>query len=287
VNVEGQVHAAAVPSPGDHVTEEGVALIRERCDLVPEVALILGSGLGDGVDADLSDCHDFAYGALPGFPRPSVPGHAGRLVLGQLHGVPSAVFRGRIHLFEGHGIAATTLITRLAAALGARILVVTNAAGGLRQQFVPGQLMLIEDHLNFLGVNPLAGWHWPDGTPAFVDLSRVYDPALLQHTEATAHASGVEVATGIYAAVPGPAFETPAETRFLSMAGADAVGMSTVPEATAAAALGLRVLGISCITNVAGGGASHQEVLAVAGRAAETLGAVLRRVIPLAVAGSS
>jgi purine-nucleoside phosphorylase len=287
VNVEGQVHAVAVPSPGDGVTEEGVALIRERCDLIPDVAVILGSGLGDGVNADLTDCHDFAYEGLPGFPPPSVPGHAGHLVLGELYGVPAAVFRGRIHLFEGHGIIATTLITRLAAALGARVLVITNGAGGLRQGLRAGQLMLITDHLNFLGANPLAGWRWPDGTPAFVDLSRVYDPDLVQQAEAAAQAAGVDVATGVYVALPGPAFETPAETRFLSMAGADAVGMSTVPEATAAVALGLRVLGISCITNLAADGASHEDVLAVAGRAAEELGLILRKVIPLAVAGPS
>jgi purine-nucleoside phosphorylase len=280
MTVDHRPDVAARPSPGDNLPEEGAALIRERCDLVPAVALVLGSGLSAGVEADQTACHYFAYQGLPGFPPPSVPGHPGRLTLGELYGVPAAVFRGRIHLFEGHGVAAATLITRLAAALGARALILTNAAGGLGHGLRRGQLMVIGDHLNFQGVNPLAGWRRPDGTPAFVDLGHVYDPSLREQAESAAAAAGLDIATGVYAAVPGPTYETPAETRFLSMAGADAVGMSTVPEATAAAALGLRVLAVSCITNVAGAQDTHEDVLAAAAKAGPNLRAVLERVLP-------
>jgi purine-nucleoside phosphorylase len=280
MTVMGDVSAPAGPGPGDTVAEEGVTLIRERCELGPDVAVVLGSGLGDAVADDLDGCHEFAYQGLPGFPPPSVPGHAGRLRLGELYGVPAAVFMGRIHYYEGHGIAATTLISRLAAALGARILVLSNAAGGLHPDLRPGQLMLIRDHLNFLGVNPLTGWRHPDGTPAFVDLSSVYDPQLRSLAEEAAGAEGVDLGAGVYAALPGPSYETPAETRFLSQAGAQAVGMSTVPEAVAGVALGLRVLGLSCITNAAGAESSHHDVLTTARSGAVGLQAILRRVLP-------
>ncbi len=280
MTVVGDVSAPTGPGPGDITAEEGAGLIRERCELTPTVAIVLGSGLGDAVAEDLDGCHEFAYQGLPGFPAPGVPGHAGRLRLGDLYGVPAAVFMGRIHFYEGHGIAATTLITRLASILGARVLVVTNAAGGLDPALHPGQLMVIRDHLNFLGVNPLSGWRHGDGTPAFVDLSSVYDPELRSMAEDAAAAEGVELGSGVYAALPGPSYETPAETRVLSQAGADAVGMSTVPEAVSAVALRMRVLGVSCITNAAGVESSHQEVLATARRGAEGLQAILRRVLP-------
>jgi purine-nucleoside phosphorylase len=281
------VSAPAGPGPGDTTAEEGVALIRERCDLSPSVAVVLGSGLGDAVAGDLDGCHEFAYEGLPGFPSSRVPGHAGRLRLGDLYGVPAAAFMGRIHLYEGLGVGSATLIPRLAAGLGARILVLSNAAGGLAPALRPGQLMLIRDHLNFLGVNPLTGWRFQDGTPAFVHLSSVYDPELRSMAEDAAAEGGVDLGAGVYAALPGPSYETPAETRFLSQAGADAVGMSTVPEAVAGAALGLRVLGLSCITNAAGVESSHEDVLATARQGAEGLQAILRGVLPrLAQTGS-
>jgi purine-nucleoside phosphorylase len=280
MTVVNGVSAPTGPGLGDTTVEEGVALIRERCELQPSVAVVLGSGLGDAVAGDLEGCHEFAYQGLPGFPVSRVPGHAGRLRLGELYGVSAAVFMGRIHFYEGHGIASTTLISRLAAGLGARVLVLSNAAGGLDPALSPGQLMLIRDHLNFLGVNPLTGWRHPDGTPAFVDLSSVYDPELRALADDAARARGVSMATGVYAALPGPSYETPAETRFLAQAGAGAVGMSTVPEAVAAVALGMRVLGVSCITNAAGAESSHEEVLATARTGAESLQAVLGGVLP-------
>jgi purine-nucleoside phosphorylase len=272
--------AASRPGPPDTFASDALALIRARTDLSPSVAVVLGSGLGDAVVADISPELEFAYADLPGFPDTSVRGHAGRLVLGDLYGVPAAIFRGRVHLYEGHGIASTTLIPRLAAALGADALVVTNAAGGLNATFRVGQLMLIEDHLNFLGTNPLSRWHTPAGDPAFVSLAEVYDRRLLALAADAAARAGIDVARGVYVALPGPSFETPAETRFLRGAGADAVGMSTVPEAVASSALGLAVLGMSCITNVAGTTDTHEDVLAVAARGARDLRAILADAIP-------
>ena len=198
-----------------------------------------------------------------------------------------AAFFGRVHFYEGHGIAATTSIPRVVAAMGIHTLVLTNASGGLDAGMRVGQLMLIRDHLNGMGVNPLFGWRMPDGAPAFIDISHVYDAALLETARAAAAEAGIDVRVGVYAAVSGPSYETPAETSALARLGADAVGMSTVPEAVAAAALGLRVLGISCITDVAGTELTHQEVLAAAKGAAPDLRAILRRVLPVAGTGTT
>jgi purine-nucleoside phosphorylase len=277
---------AALPGPGHLHAEAGATLVRTRTLLTPTVAVVLGSGLAEAVSVGLEGEARFAYESLPGFPPPSVPGHPGRLVVGRLHGVPAAVFLGRVHLYEGHGVHATTLIPRLAAALGARALVLTNASGSLDPALGPGLLLLIEDHLNFLGVNPLTGWRHPDGRPAFADLSRVYDPRLLDLAEEAARRAGVPVARGVYAAVPGPSYETPAECAFLARAGAKAVGMSTVPEAVAGAALGMTVLGISCLTNRAGSSATHEEVLEAARAGARGLTAILAGVVPALDAGT-
>jgi len=236
--------------------------------------------LGGAVASDVRPDGEFSFEALPGFPAPSVPGQAGRLLIGDLYGMPAAVFLGRVHYYEGHGIEATTLIPRLSAALGADSIVLTNAAGGLDRSKKRGQLMLIEDHLNFLGVNPLFGWRFPGGGPAFVDVSTVYDPVLLELAEEVARQEGVDVVRGVYAAMPGPTYETPAETAFLARAGADAVGMSTVPESVAAVALGMSVLGISCITNVAGTTSTHEDVLATAKEATLHLRAIVKGVLP-------
>jgi purine-nucleoside phosphorylase len=266
--------------PGDTYAEEAAARIRERTSLLPLVALVLGSGLGDAVAGDVRAEHEFAYADLPGFPSQGVRGHPGRLALGDLYGVPAAVFRGRIHYYEGHGIGSTTLITRLAAELGAKDMILTNAAGGLNRALKVGQLMLIEDHLNFLGVNPLSGWLTPEGDPAFVSLAGVYNPRLIELAEAAGRRAGVDAARGVYACLPGPSFETPSETRFLAGAGADAVGMSTVPEAVASKALGMPVLAVSCITNVAGSADTHEDVLTVAAGGARDLREILADVIP-------
>ncbi len=275
------------PGPTDDSANEAASLVRDRSRIEPAVALVLGSGLGDAVAADVQVEQEFAYESLPGFPSPSVPGHPGRLVMGDLYGVPAAVFRGRIHYYEGHGILATTLISRMTAALGVETLVLTNAAGGLDRSMRVGQLMIIEDHINLLGVNPMTGWRFPDGQPAFVDLSSVYSPALRALVREGAAGTRIDVAHGVYVALPGPSYETKAETAFLRGAGGDAVGMSTVPEAVAAVALGMEVLGISLISNVAGAEASHEEVVEVGKLAAEDLRAILAFVVPrLADAGN-
>ncbi len=267
------------PRPEDFLVQEAVDLIRERSDLEPSVAVVLGSGLAGAVTGDLHVDQEFSYEGLPGFPAPSVPGHPGRLLLGSLYGRPAAAFLGRVHLYEGHGIGATTLIPRLADALGAGALVLTNSAGGLNPAMTPGRLMLITDHLNFMGVNPLLGWRHSSGSPVFTDLSRTYDPRLRGWAEAAARASDVNLLNGVYAAFSGPSYETAAEAEFARRAGADAVGMSTVPEAAAAAALGLPVLAIACIVNAAGAALTHEEVLAAAAGAAVDLRAVLRGVV--------
>lgn len=274
--------AVSRPGPADTFAAEGAAIIRERSSVQPQIAVVVGSGLREAVEPDVRVDWDFAYEGLPGFPPPSVPGHVGRLLMGMLHGVPVAVFLGRVHLYEGHGMGPTTLIARIAAEIGVTVLLLTNAAGGLDPSFRRGQLMLIEDHLNFLGMNPLSGWRFPGGMPAFVDLAEVYDRKLLDLAESVADREGIEATRGVYAGLPGPSFETPAETEFLRRAGARAVGMSTVSEAVAGAALGLEVLGISCITNVAGGDASHEDVLAAARESAgglrKVLGGVVREI---------
>jgi purine-nucleoside phosphorylase len=271
--------ALGLPAPEDSLAEEGFAHVLERTSIVPEVAVVLGSGLGDAVRADVESDREFVFSSLPGFPSSSVPGHAGRLVMGKLYGVPAAVFLGRIHLYEGHGIGSTTLIPRLATLLGANTLVLTNAAGGIGPGLRVGQLMLITDHINLLGANPLTGWRFPNGQPAFADLSAVYTPKLREMAEAAATEAGVDIASGVYAGLPGPSYETPAEIRYLRGIGADAVGMSTVPEAVAAAALRREVLAISCITNVAGAQDTHEDVLAAAAKAGPNLRAVLERVL--------
>jgi purine-nucleoside phosphorylase len=268
------------PGPGDTYAVEGAALIRERSAVTPVVAVVIGSGLREAVEGDIQPDREFSFASLPGFPPPSVPGHLGRLVLGSLHGVATAVFLGRVHLYEGYGVGATTLIPRLAAELGAATIVLTNAAGGLDPSLRRGQLMLIQDHINLLGVNPLTGWRYPDGGPAFVDLSAVYDRDMLDLAEDVARRERVAVSRGVYAALPGPTYETPAETEYLRRTGANAVGMSTVPEAVAAVALGLRVLGVSCITNVAGTAGTHEDVLEIGKEAAGSLGKVLAGAVP-------
>jgi len=280
VTPDGSPSASARPSPGGDEPDRAAEVVRTRSSVRPAVAIVLGSGLGDALAEDLAVDAEVAFQELPGFPPASVPGHAGRLRIGTLYEVPVAAFFGRVHFYEGHGMAATTLIPRLAAALGAHTMVLTNASGGLDPGMRVGQLMILRDHLNAMGVNPVFGWTMPDGAPAFVDISHVYDASLVEAARSAAEEAGIDVREGVYAAVSGPSYETPAETTALARLGADAVGMSTVPEAVAAAALGLRVLGISCITDVAGTELTHEEVLAAATGAGPDLRAILRRALP-------
>jgi purine-nucleoside phosphorylase len=258
-----------------------VAAVRARTRATPAVALILGSGLG-GLADEVDEAVAIPFAEIPGFPRAAVAGHAGRLVVGTLEGVAVAVLQGRFHLYEGHEAATVALPTRVLLRLGARTLIVTNAAGGIKRSFAPGDLMLIDDHINLLGRNPLAG---PvlEGEQRFPDMTEAYDAGLRAAAERVAEAQSLSLAHGVYAAVPGPTYETPAEIRMLERLGADAIGMSTVPEVIVARARGVPVLGISLITNLAAGLSptplSHDEVMAAGAAARDRFAALVRGVI--------
>ncbi|MEX0742753.1 MAG: purine-nucleoside phosphorylase [Actinomycetota bacterium] len=269
----------AFPSPGDRLAEEAAGVIRERTSLVPSVGVILGSGLGGAVEG-MGEAETFAYTDLPGFPAPSVPGHAGALSLGLLDGVPIAAFRGRIHFYEGHDLSRCSLPVRLARMLGAGTMVITAAVGGIQRDLVPGSIVVGTDQINMMGSNPLRGWRNPDGSPPFVDMSQVYDAQLVALTRERAEALGIAVASGVYVAMPGPTYETPAEIEMLRRSGGTVAGMSVVPESTAARALGMRVLGLFSATNLAGEPATHEEVLAMADRAAKDTSRLLRELLP-------
>jgi xanthosine phosphorylase len=251
------------------------ALIRERAGMpAPRLAIILGSGLGVVADT-IADPVVLSYSALPGFPVGTVAGHGNRLVLGSLGGLPVACLQGRTHVYEGTGFAAMTVPIRALRRAGITNLLVTNAAGSLRHEVAPGRLMLIEDHINFMAGNPLIGANDPAIGPRFPSLRDAYDPALRDRMKTVAQRIGVDLAAGIYLACAGPSFETPAEIRAFRVLGADAVGMSTVPEVILARHCGLAVAAISVITNFAEGlgpaAFSHDGALAVAERAAADL----------------
>jgi inosine/guanosine/xanthosine phosphorylase family protein len=242
--------------------------------------VVLGSGLGDAIAvawerAGSGEPLEIPYGDLPGFPPPTVPGHAGRLWLGTIGDRPIAIFQGRIHFYEGHPMPLASITTRVSYALGARTMVLSAAVGGLDPSLASGSMVVVRDHLNLMGTNALAGWRYPDGSPAFVDVSRVYDAELSAAALRILSDHGTAVTEGVYAAMAGPAYETPAETEMLRRMGATVVGMSTVPEAVAARALGMRVLGLSFVTNAAGSAVSHEEVLLASKTAAEAIGRVV------------
>ncbi len=256
--------------------------IRRRSGRTPEVALILGSGLGALAEAVEPDAV-IPYGEIPHFPRPAVSGHAGRLVLGRLEARAVAVMQGRAHFYEGYTMADVVLPVRVLHALGARTLIVTNAAGGLNRDWAAGDLMVITDHINFMGTNPLIGPNEDDLGPRFPDMSAPYDPALVAVADEAARALGIRLRKGVYIGVSGPSYETPAELRMMARWGADAVGMSTVHEAIAARHAGMRVLGISAITDIATGEAAvpvtHDEVMAVAARIEPVFIGLIRRIV--------
>jgi xanthosine phosphorylase len=253
-------------------------LSRHAPGFAPRAVLVLGSGLGPIADA-VADAIVVPYAELPGFPRPSVAGHPGRLVLGRLGGAPVAVLQGRVHLYEGGQADAMAAPLRLLKRFGADILVVTNAAGGVREDLGAGALMAITDHVNLTGRNPLTGPNDEAVGPRFPDMSGAYDPDLLGRLREAARRSGVDLTEGVYAAVPGPSYETPAEIRAFRALGADAVGMSTAMEVILARHAGYRVAGISMITNPAAGLATqpidHADVLAAGHGAAERLARLL------------
>jgi purine-nucleoside phosphorylase len=249
--------------------KEAVGHIQSRLNQKPRVGLILGSGLGMLAD-EINEVVTIPYQEIPHFPTSTVEGHAGELVVGLLEQQPVITMRGRFHLYEGHSLASVTFPIRVMKELGVEVLLVTNAAGGINTDYQPGNLMLIQDHINFMFQNPLIGPH--DGAlgERFPDMSTAYDPALRRLAKKISSDLGLSLQEGIYAAVLGPSYETPAEIRMLRMIGGDAVGMSTVPEVIVARHAGIRVVGISCITNMAAGimpqPLSHKEVMETADR---------------------
>lgn len=262
--------------------EAAAARVVEHAGAPPDVAVILGSGLGDFAER-LRDATTIAYGDIPHWPASTVVGHAGKLVVGLLAGRRVAALAGRAHYYEGHALQTITFATRVLGVLRVPALILTNAAGGVNKNFKPGTLMVIDDHLNLMGGNPLIGVNEDRFGPRFPDMTEVYSARLRRIVDAASRATGVAVAHGVYAALAGPSYETPAEIRYLRIIGADAVGMSTVPEAIVARHMGIEVLGISCITNPAAGvlpqPLRHDEVMEVANRVRGEFSALLEATI--------
>jgi purine-nucleoside phosphorylase len=259
-----------------------VAAVRARTDLVPRVSMVLGSGLGSLADG-IEDAIAIPFEELPGWPVATAPGHAGRLLLGGLGGVPVAALQGRFHLYEGNDPGLVVQPVLLFKRLGADVVILTNAAGGLNPGYGPGTLMIISDHLNLTGRTPLLGQNADELGPRFPDMTDVWAPRLRAQLRAAGVAEGVELDEGVYAGLIGPAYETPAEVRMLRAFGGDAVGMSTVLEAIAARWVGLEVCGVSLVTNAGAGYSgqplSHEEVLEAGATAGPNLAKVLRRFI--------
>jgi len=253
-----------------------VNAIRSRIDYPIQAAVVLGSGLSDLATVD--NHIEIPYAEIPGYPASTVMGHKGSLILGFQKEISVAYFLGRKHFYEGDGIDKTVFSVRLMAALGIQNLILTNAAGGIREDLWPGDIMMITDHLNFMGINPLIGKHYQEWGERFVDLSGLYNRQLLQYAMAGAKENSMILHKGIYAAMSGPSYETPAEIRMLKMLGADAVGMSTVPEAIVAAQHGMRVAAFSLITNKAAGqleSLNHAEVMEAAKKAMPELRTII------------
>lgn len=241
--------------------------VRKHSDRKPDVGLILGSGLGVLAD-EIEQAVKIAYDDIPYFPVSTVEGHAGQLVIGTLAGVNVVAMQGRFHFYEGYSQQEVTFPVYVMSALGIDKLIVTNAAGGMNAQFSAGDLMIIEDHINFTGDNPLIGTNDDELGPRFPDMSRAYTPELKALAKETAHQQNIKVQSGVYAGISGPNYMTPSELIMLRQLGADAIGMSTVPEVIVASYLGLKVLGITCITDMAIGEEleplTHEQVVAVA-----------------------
>jgi purine-nucleoside phosphorylase len=262
--------------------EEAAAFVRGRSKLRPAVGLVLGSGLGAFADT-LKGATRIPFAEIPHFPTSTAIGHRGELVMGTAGDTPVAVMNGRVHYYEGYSPAQVVFPVRVLGRLGVKIIVMTNAAGSVNVNYKPGELMIITDHINYMGLNPLIGPNEEQLGPRFFDMSDAYDPALREIAEKACWKAGVTVRHGVYVAVAGPSYETPAEIRAFRTLGADAVGMSTVPEVIAARHMGVRVLAISCITNLAAGVSKrkldHLEVLEVGRKAQASLNDVLARII--------
>jgi purine-nucleoside phosphorylase len=263
--------------------DDAVAAVRKRAgDAAPDVAIVLGSGLGDFA-GQLKDAVSMPYGNLPHWPVSNVIGHEGRLVIGTLAAKRVAALSGRVHFYEGHDLQTVTFATRVMGRLGVQALILTNAAGGVNVKLTPGMLMIMDDHINLLGSNPLVGPNEDRFGARFPDMTEVYSARLRGLADTVARAQGLRLGHGVYVALHGPSYETPAEIRYLRTIGADAVGMSTVPEAIVARQMGIEVLGISCITNAAAGvlpqPLNHAEVMDVAQRVRGAFAALLEGII--------
>lgn len=261
---------------------ETADFLRSRIGAVPEVAVVLGSGLGAFADR-LDGASVSPYEQIPHWPAPRVLGHAGRLVVGRSAGRQVGALAGRVHYYEGHDMGTVCFAVRVMGRLGVRVIVLTNAAGGVNTGFAKGALMVIDDHINLFGTNPLIGSNDERFGPRFPDMTEVYSRRLRELAWQAAADRGIALAHGVYAGLTGPSFETPAEIRYLRSIGADAVGMSTVPEAIAARHMGLEVLGISCITNMAAGvlpqPLGHEEVIETTARVGHQFVGLLEGII--------
>jgi purine-nucleoside phosphorylase len=257
--------------------------IFSRTSLRPSIALVLGSGLGAFAD-EFSNAVKIPYAEIPHFPRSTAIGHAGTLVLGTIGAIPVAGMQGRVHLYEGYSVKDVSFPIRVFSRMGVKAVILTNAAGGIKDQFTQGRLVVIKDHINLQGVNPLSGRNDERFGPRFPDMTVAYDRRFREITVGEGNRLGIGMYEGVYAALAGPSYETPAEIRYLRSIGADLVGMSTVPEVIAARHSGMRVLGISCVTNAAAGildqPLNHLEVLETAERVKGQFIAVLQAVIP-------
>ena len=261
---------------------ETAQYLKSRIDVAPLTALMTGTGLGDSA-AMIADPITFSYGRIPHFPVSTVPSHAGKLHFGQVGGHPLMIMQGRFHLYEGYSPAEVTYPVRVMQALGVRTLIITNAAGGLSPEFEAGDIMVIADHLNLTGSNPLVGPNIDRWGERFPDMSRAYDRRLARSAGRIAADTGIVLRQGVYAGLLGPSLETPAEIRFLRNIGADAVGLSTVHEAIVAVHAGMRLLGLSIITNTHDPDqpqpATVEDIIAVANGAAPVLGTLIRKVV--------
>jgi len=260
--------------------EEARDYLLDKIGTVPEVGIIMGSGLS-AVDEILAGANRIHYVSIPHFPVPRVAGHRGQVIYGKSGSMNVVVFEGRVHYYEGNSMDEVTFCTRVIGRLGTRALLLTNASGAINPLFARGQLMLITDHINFMGMNPLRGPNEDRWGPRFVDQTEVWDPELRATLKAAADYCGLHVGEGVYAAMSGPSYETPAEIRMLRAMGADCVGMSTIPEAIIARHMGMRVAGISMLANVAAGlsgkPVNHEEVLDTARHLNADIGMLLQR----------
>jgi len=265
------------------LAESAAAFLISQTKLRPRIGLVLGSGLGAFAD-DLTDAARIPYSQIPSFPRSTAIGHAGQMVIGKAGAIPVAVMQGRVHLYEGYSVSDVAFPTRVLGRMGIRVLILTNAAGGINTKYTQGALVLISDHINLQGHNPLVGPNDDRFGPRFPDMTYAYDKGYQEIAHIAARKLGKTVHEGIYAGLLGPSYETPAEIRYLRTIGADLVGMSTVPEVIAARHMGIKVLAISCVTNMAAGildkPLNHEEVLETGRRVQGDFVALLREVLP-------